>query len=129
MSKILTIEDDTSQRKIICENLIHRGYSVLEAGNGSEGLKIALREHPDLILLDVRMPIMDGMTMMQKLREDAWGKSASIIILTNYDADDKQISQITRDMPTYFLLKVDNPIERILEKIQELLESKEIKNQ
>ena len=123
MPRILIIEDEDSQRKVLHDNLTQKGYSILEARDGLEGLAVALREHPDLILLDVRMPKMDGMTMMHKLREDNWGKNASIIILTNYDSSDAQISQVTIDQPSYFLLKADSPLEKIIEKIQDVLDS------
>lgn len=126
MSKILIIEDEESQRTALCDNLTRKGFSILEAGDGVEGLRLALSEHPDIILLDVRMPKMDGMTMMHKLREDAWGKKAPIIILTNYDTSGTQIAQITTDQPAYYLTKANSTLEDILEKIQVVLESKSL---
>jgi len=97
MTKILIVEDEESQRIALHDNLAQKGFSVLEAKDGIDGLAVALREHPDIVLLDVRMPRMDGMTMMHKLRVDNWGKTATIIILTNYDASDAQLLQITTD--------------------------------
>lgn len=123
MTRILIIEDEESQRKALRNELVQKGYSILEAIDGSEGLEIALREHPDLILLDIRMPKMDGMAMMHKLREDKWGKSAAIIILTNYDTNDVQLLQMIADQPSYYLIKANSPLEHILKKIQEVLES------
>ena len=58
------------------------GFIVLEAGDGKEGIEIALKEHPDLILLDLMMPIMDGMTAYKLLRNDAWGATIPVIMLT-----------------------------------------------
>jgi DNA-binding response OmpR family regulator len=127
MSRILIIEDEESQRKALRDALNQKGYSILEAGDGIEGLRMALREHPDLILLDVRMPKMDGMAVVHKLREDAWGKSASIIILTNYDTNDVQIGQITADLPSYYLIKADSPLEKVVKKIEIVLTSKKKK--
>jgi len=121
MARILIIEDEESQRKALRDNLMQKGFSILEAKNGHEGLEIALREHPDVILLDIRMPKMDGMAMMHELRKDTWGKKASIIILTNYDTSDTQLLQITTDRPSYYLIKANSPLEHIVEKIQELL--------
>jgi two-component system OmpR family response regulator len=123
MSRILVVEDDLAQREILLDSLKEKGFVVLEARDGAEGLKTALREHPDLILLDIRMPRMDGMTMMHRLREDNWGSKALIIILTNYDSNDEQISQIAIDHPSYYLVKANNPMEDIIEKIEELLSS------
>lgn len=56
-------------------------FHALGAKDGEEGLELALKEKPDLILLDVIMPKMDGMTMMKKLRKDNWGKKVPIILL------------------------------------------------
>lgn len=124
MARILIIEDEIAQRKALVESLIQNGFSVLEARDGVEGLQLALNEHPDIVLLDIRMPRMDGMTMMHKLREDSWGKNASIMILTNYDINDAQLLQITIDLPTYYLLKANCSLESIVVKIQEILETK-----
>jgi CheY-like chemotaxis protein len=124
MPKILIVEDEESQRKALHDNLVQNGFSVLEATDGAEGLEIALREHPDIILLDVRMPKMDGMAMLHKLRTDAWGAEASVIILTNYDTSDTQLLQLTTDLPSYYLIKANSPLKSILEKIQTVLESK-----
>ena len=124
MSKILIVEDEESQRKALRDNLTREGFFILEARDGVEGLSTALREHPDIILLDVRMPKMDGMEMMHKLRKDTWGKEATIIILTNYDTNDTQLKQIITDQPSYYLLKASSRLEDILEKIREVLESK-----
>lgn len=129
MAKILIVEDEISQRKALADSLTRNGFTILEARDGVEGLQVALREHPDLLLLDIRMPRMDGMTLMHKLREDAWGKKVSIMILTNYDINDVQLSQITIDLPTYYLLKANNTLEDIVEKIQEILEEREKENQ
>ena len=120
--KILIVEDDATQRKALSDTLIQKGFSVIEAKNGVEGLETALREHPDVILLDVRMPDMDGMTVMHKLREDTWGKKALIIILTNYDTSGDQLRQITTDSPAYYLIKANTSLEAVFEKIQEILQ-------
>jgi CheY-like chemotaxis protein len=124
MPKILIVEDDLSQREILNNSLTRKGFTVIEAVNGADGLKTALKQHPDVILSDVRMPVMDGMTMIHKLRKDSWGQKASIIILTNYDTNDEQLLQITIDLPAFYLLKTNNPLEKILDKIQEVLDSK-----
>lgn len=124
MPKILLVEDEEAQRKALRNSLAQKGFAILEAMDGVEGLEIARRERPDIILLDVRMPKLDGMAMMHKLRADPWGKKASIIILTNYDTNDEQLFQLASDQPSYYLIKANSPLESILEKIQEVLESK-----
>ena len=69
---------------------------MFEAKNGVEGLALALKEHPDLILLDIVMPELDGMAVLSRLREDRWGKNARVLILTNLEGDaEKTVHAIT----------------------------------
>lgn len=125
MKKILLlVEDEISQLKILGEYFRKKDFSILEAHDGIEGLQMALKEHPDVILLDVRMPKMDGMAMMHKLREDKWGKTASIIILTNYDTSDTNLFQILVDEPALYLVKSNSSLDLISEKIDEVLKTK-----
>ena len=92
-----------------------------EAKNGEEGLRRALKEHPDLILLDIAMPKMDGMTVMKKLRKDRWGKSVPIILLTNIDADIRILEGVVEDEPLHYWIKSEWEIENIVVKVKEIL--------
>lgn len=123
MQKILVVEDEKTMRDILKEAIEQRGYACFLANDGVSGLAVALREHPDVVLTDVRMPAMDGLAMMHKLRGDKWGRTVPIIILTNYDNTDAQLTQINIDAPAYYLVKVNNTIEEIMDKIKEILES------
>src|SRR3989344_7557831 len=105
--KILIVEDEDMIRKPYADELQDEGFSVVTAANGQEGLKVALQEKPDLILLDIVMPVMSGMDMMKKLREDNWGKKVPIILLTNLSANENIIKGVIKDEPLYFLVKSD----------------------
>ncbi|HEY4515869.1 MAG TPA: response regulator [Candidatus Paceibacterota bacterium] len=120
------IEDDASLRNVLHDKLNLEGFRVLDAQNGASGLAIALREHPDLILLDIKMPDMDGITMMKKLREtNEWGKNVPIILLTNLSPDDEKINQAIADNePAYYLVKADLKIGDLVEKIKDRLSRK-----
>ena len=120
---ILIVEDDSSLRNVLHDKFILEGFDVLDAKDGEEGLALALSLHPDLILLDIVMPKMDGMTMMKKLREtDEWGKNVPVILLTNLSADDEKINQaIAVNEPAYYLVKSDYTISYLVEKIKERL--------
>jgi len=124
MAKILIIDDEPMLLGALVDKFTRAGFKVVTAKDGKLGLKSAFKSRPDLILLDIIMPVMDGMTMMHELRKDAWGKKASIIILTNYDTNDTQLAQILTDQPSYYLIKANSSLEEILEKVQEVLESK-----
>ena len=83
MSKtVLVVEDDNLTRKSLVNLLLERGLVVHEAVNGKVGLQQALAKHPNLIVADVRMPEMDGLTMIKEIRKDEWGKTVPVIVLT-----------------------------------------------
>jgi len=122
--KVLIVEDEEDLREAMVDKLTREGFQVNEAKNGEEGLEVASKEHPDLILLDIVMPKMDGMTMMKKLREtNTWGKEVPIILLTNLSADEEKIIQsIVENEPSYYLVKSDWKIGDVVQKVRETLE-------
>jgi two-component system cell cycle response regulator len=81
-SKILSVDDSRTIRMIVARAFRPYDCTLCEAGNGEEGLVVAAREKPDVILLDVTMPVMDGVTMLTKLKEDPALKSIPVIMLT-----------------------------------------------
>ncbi len=117
---LLIVEDESSLRMALHDKFLREGYAVSEARDGEEGLTAALREHPDMILLDIIMPKMDGMTVLKKLREDAWGKNARVVILTNL-GDSKKIETSLAQGVCEYLVKTDCKIEDIALKVNEYL--------
>lgn len=118
---IETVEDDTVLLEALHDRFTHEGFKVLAAKNGEEGLAVALAELPDLIVLDILMPKMDGLEMMQKLRQtNEWGKKVPIILLTNLSPDDEKINKaITENEPAYFIVKSNLKIADLVEKVKE----------
>jgi DNA-binding response OmpR family regulator len=121
---LLLIEDDKIILDMYQKLLLNHGYDVRTAMDGEDGLKKALVDHPDLILLDIRMPKMDGMTVLKHLRADAWGKDAKVIILTNLDATDNILQGVVEDHPSYYMIKSNTKPEMVLEHIKEIVEEK-----
>ncbi|MBI3485523.1 response regulator [Candidatus Daviesbacteria bacterium] len=115
--KILVVEDEQILRQALIGKLTHEGFSVQMASDGEEGLRSALSEHPDLILLDIVMPTMDGVTMLKKLREDDWGQKANVIILTNLSDAEKMEESLKAGVHDY-LIKADWKLEDLVEKIK-----------
>lgn len=124
MKKILVIEDEQAYVRLLLDKL-HRSYKVSRASDGKEGLRLALEQHPDLIILDIRMPKMDGLAVLKELRKDKQGKKTKVILLTNMEASDKIVVQVTRDLPTYYFVKSDVELDYVLEKIDNLLQEQE----
>jgi len=119
--KILIVEDELSLRNALRDKLTREEFAVLEAKNGEEGLEVALREHPDLILLDIIMPVMDGITVLKKLREDEWGKDAKVVLLTNL-SDNEKIAEAIMHGTYDYLVKSDWKIKDVVAKVRERLE-------
>lgn len=122
-AKVLIVEDETGLLSVLTEKISREGYEVLNAKNGKAGLETALKEHPDLILLDVIMPIMDGMTMLQELRRDEWGKGAKVILLTNLN-DPEKIQESIEAGAYEFLVKTDWKLSEVVEKVKTTLREK-----
>lgn len=118
--KILIAEDEESIIKVLATKFTHEGFKVFEARDGEEGLEMALKEKPDLILLDIVMPRMDGLTMLKKLREDPWGKKVPIIILTNL-SDDKNIADAMVVGVYDFLVKSSWDVDDVIKRVKERL--------
>ena len=94
MKTILIVEDNEDNRLIYSQYLTHAGYRVLEAGNGAEGLDTARREHPDIILMDISMPVMDGLTATRHLKADPDLKAIPVVALTAHAmATDEQLAR------------------------------------
>jgi len=119
---ILIVEDDEPLSQVLGDTLSSElECNVLIAPNGADGLEQALKEHPDLILLDIVMPIMDGIAMLRKLREDSWGEKAHVILLTNVSENEKLAEAL--EMGTYeYLVKSDHTVEEIAEIVKDRLQ-------
>lgn len=103
--KILIVEDDRPELNVLVDKFSQEGFLVSTAENGKKGLERALADHPDMILLDIVMPEMDGITMLNELRKDAWGKDVPVVILTNLNPDDEIVRQKGPLGFAYFLVK------------------------
>ncbi|MFZ2202494.1 MAG: response regulator [Microgenomates group bacterium] len=127
MKKILIVEDEPALLRVLSDKFTNEGFSVLEAKNGLTGLKMALEEKPEVVLLDILMPELDGMEMMRRLREaNTYGKSVPIVILTNLDADEKITWAVAKDEPAYYLIKSNVDMDEIVEKVNQAVEQKQV---
>lgn len=126
--KVLVVEDDEPMLKALRLALENAGLTVVEAKNGVSGIVKALEEHPDLILLDILMPMMDGWEMLEQLRAtDDWGKCVPVVILTNLSADeDAQIRHIAELGPSFFMVKADWKLEGVVDKVIEILNAPKV---
>ncbi|MEW6096871.1 MAG: response regulator [bacterium] len=120
--KVLMADDDEVILKVGKFNLEKAGYEVITAGNGGDAVEFSRRERPDLIILDVMMPVMDGYTALLKLRGCEETKDIPVVILT---AQQEEVyRKISDEMGVVdHLLKPFNPND-LVDKVSALLENK-----
>lgn len=119
-SCVLVVDDDVILLKKMVSMLSEAGYDVIQAENGKDGLNLALKNKPDLIIADLIMPEMDGFEMIDKLREDEWGNTVKVIVFTNAD-DIESLSKTIEDRNCDYFIKTDWHIEDIVDKVKEKL--------
>jgi len=115
--RVLIVEDEKSLFEILKDKFEMEGFGVLIAENGAIGLEVALKELPDIILLDIAMPVMDGLEMLRLLRDDEKGKNLKVIILTNYGDMEKFVQAKELGVVDY-LVKADWSMKDIVEKVR-----------
>jgi two-component system cell cycle response regulator DivK len=115
---VLIVDDDPDSRNICTLFLQHHGYRVLEAMDGAEGVHCAREERPDLVLMDVTLPVLDGWSATQRLREIPETAAIPVVILTGH-ALDRDREQARAAGAGY--LPKPCPPRRILEEVQRLI--------
>jgi CheY-like chemotaxis protein len=119
MAKILLVEDNEMNRDMLSRRLRRKGYEVVIALDGAEGVAMAQSEEPDLILMDISLPVMDGWEATRKLKADPRTQSISIIALTAHAmAGDKEKS-LEAGCDDYDIKPID--FKRLQGKMQALL--------
>ncbi len=120
---LLIIEDEPSLMKVLADKLIREHFSVLKSLNGKDGLALAFKRHPDLILLDLIMPVMNGTEVLKKLREDAWGRDVPVIILSNLN-DKDQITKTMEHQVIDYMIKADWKLGDLVKVVKKRLDAK-----
>ncbi|OIP23190.1 response regulator [bacterium CG_4_10_14_0_2_um_filter_33_32] len=121
--KILIVEDDKSLREMYQLRLSLNGYDVLEASDGEEGLDVAIKEKPDLILLDIMMPKMSGMDVLDILKSTPETKDIPIVVLTALAEENVKAKGLVYGAED-FLIKSQIMPGQVVEKIEKVLAKK-----
>lgn len=115
--KVLIVEDEIALRNVIVDKLKSEEFDVFEAENGIEGLRIAFKYKPNIILLDIIMPKMNGIEMLRLLRKDPWGKIVPILLLTN-DSNPTTMIEMLKNNASDYLIKSDWNLDSVMKMVR-----------
>lgn len=119
MAKILLVEDNEMNRDMLSRRLIRKGHDVCIAVDGAEGVEKSLSEHPDLILMDMSLPVLDGWQATRKIKGTPETQSIPVVALTAHAMAGDREKCLAAGCDDYDTKPVEFP--RLLEKIQRLL--------
>ncbi|MEK7510558.1 MAG: response regulator [Patescibacteria group bacterium] len=120
MKTILFIEDESAVQKAFSDMLTKEGFEIIPALDGEIGLRLATKKHPDLILLDLVLPKMDGFEVLKQLKGAAGTKTIPVIVLTNLEQMEN-IQQVLDLGATTYLVKANYTLQEVVEKIRKIL--------
>jgi two-component system cell cycle response regulator DivK len=120
MAKILLVEDNELNRDMLSRRLIRRGFDVVIAVDGGQGADMAVSESPDLILLDMSLPVMNGWEVAQKLKADSATRNIPIIALTAHAMGGDREKALDAGCDEYETKPVE--FKRLLDKMNSFLE-------
>ena len=104
---VLVVEDFEDTRFLMRLELEQRGFRVIEAVNGAEGVRVALEERPDIILMDVGLPLIDGITATKQIRENESMKNTLIVALTAHHESEYRASALAAGCDAYLTKPID----------------------
>jgi CheY-like chemotaxis protein len=122
MKKILVVDDESDVRELIKAGLDKTKYTTLSAASGMEALGICKINKPDLILLDIAMPMMDGYQVCEKLKQDPQTKDIPVLFLTGKDLDPRGIIERYEHLGACGYIPKPSTLKELLEKIGEILQ-------
>ena len=118
--RVLIIDDDLFVSDLYSLELQKAGFVVITAGNGELGLSKLPLEHPDIILLDIAMPVMDGLTVLGKIRQDPQFNNVKVMMLTNIRDEDTIRLGLSKGADGY-LLKTSITPEQVATEVKKTL--------
>lgn len=119
MKKILVVDDEPQIRDLIKDRLTLSNYTVLTASDGKEALDVARENQPDLILMDIAMPEIDGYTTCSKLKKDSKTKSIPVLLLTGKDLESKSVIERCSAVGAYDYISKMSSLKELLDKVKE----------
>ena len=119
--KILIVENEEDLSEALSTVLTQEGFEVIVSNDGEKGLRDALHHKPDLIILDLMLPKMDGLTVLKNLREDNWGCDVAVIVMTAFD-DPEKVVKVARYGVGDYIVKTNITLANVVAKVRLRLE-------
>lgn len=117
VKKVLLVEDDKAVRELYATALVKEGIEILMAEDGAQGVEMALKHKPAVILFDIDMPVLDGHKAAERIRRNNWGEDVPIIFLTNY-SDATNVAHAHMLKPDDYIIKVNTPVKEVVNKVR-----------
>lgn len=114
---VLLVEDDKNIRELYAMALVNAGIEIMMAENGEQGVEMALKHHPSVILMDIEMPKLNGHQAVERIRQDSWGKDAKVIFLTNL-SDAADVAHAVMQKPEDYIVKANTPVKEIVNQVR-----------
>jgi two-component system, OmpR family, alkaline phosphatase synthesis response regulator PhoP len=118
--KILIVEDEKILSEMYTEKFQQAGFEVVSAPEAEDGLEVAKAEKPDLIILDILLPKGDGISFLQKMKEEPGLSSVPVVVFSNFDDPETKKTAFRLGVKDY-LIKTNHTPREIIEKIKEVL--------
>lgn len=122
--KILIIEDDIPILDLYDKKFTSKGYIVLRAEDGGQGVEMTEKENPDIILLDIMLPVMNGFEVLKKIKQNENAKKIPVVILSNY-GETPNITEGLLSGAAEYLIKVEHTPEEVVEVVEDVFSDKE----
>lgn len=118
---VCIVDDDENIRDMYQRKFVQSGFDIVTATNGEEGMHVIRTEHPDIVLLDIQMPIKDGVEVLKELKDDEELKKIPVIVLSNLD-DDGMLKKVGGlDATRFYLIKAFTTPQKAVDIVKEVL--------
>ena len=117
--KVLIVEDEVDILDLLADKFTSEGFETIRSETAEKGVKLALKDRPDLVLLDIILPKMDGITMLKMLRKNPWGKNVPVIILSNV-TDQTKVSEAMRLGVYDYIVKTNLILNDLVKQVKEV---------